>query len=235
MVVVFIAAIAFFFVRRWYIKRRQARSDKNRSWVGYNPDLDSVAEKAISPDNAVVDKADSTSVSESTGSHWSYHGPNARTEGTVPSTTTASPQPPLTLAPAHGGLRPLTLVAKAANYSNPDRPGTRSASPAPSVAVVPPPSENAARATSNVLDQNASYTLAVMQRPFIRSLPDELSANIGDQVGIVREYDDGWTLCLALNEYGVPIQQGMVPSECLEKLPAKTVVRNPSASGQTKK
>lgn len=208
--------------------RRQTRTDKSRTWVGYDTGLDSITEKAINPTYGISDESESVSVlSKSTVSHSSYHGSNASTDGTVGSVIMPSRQTP---APDQSHLRPLALVAKVTGFNNPQQVDTRSASPTPSLAVVPPPSENA-HPTSNAPDPHVSYIPAIMQRPFIRSLPDELPTSVGEQVGIVREYDDGWTFCVTLNEVGAPIEQGMVPSECLEKLPANSVTQKPSVSG----
>lgn len=46
---------------------------------------------------------------------------------------------------------------------------------------------------------------------FVPHLPDELPVKIGDQLRVIREFDDGWALCVT-NAHG---KQGMVPVECL--------------------
>jgi len=53
---------------------------------------------------------------------------------------------------------------------------------------------------------------ATVKSTFIPTLPDELSINIGEVVGVMAEYDDGWVLCA--NALG---EKGMVPLECLER------------------
>ena len=46
---------------------------------------------------------------------------------------------------------------------------------------------------------------------FVPHLPDELPVKIGDQLRVIREFDDGWALCVTI-AHG---KQGMVPVECL--------------------
>jgi len=204
--------------------RRRTRTDKSRTWVGYDTGLDSITEKAVNPTYGISGKSESANGLTISRSD---HGSNANIEGSVESIGTLSQQAP---PPNQSYLRPLALVAKTACINNPEQVNARSASPVSSLAVVPPPNNNAPHAISNAPDPRVSHLPAIMQRPFIRSLPDELSISVGEQVGIVREYDDGWTLCVVFNEVGAPIEQGMVPSECLEKCPANSVIQNPSVS-----
>jgi hypothetical protein len=49
----------------------------------------------------------------------------------------------------------------------------------------------------------------------VPSLPDELSISNGEQVRVLSVYDDGWALC----EKVTSGEKGVVPQECLDKVP----------------
>ncbi|PVG00984.1 hypothetical protein CPB86DRAFT_134626 [Serendipita vermifera] len=79
----------------------------------------------------------------------------------------------------------------------------------PVVIQTTPPTPSTAAANST------SGPISVVKRTFVPSLPDELSISNGEQVRVVAVYDDGWALCEKL----VGGERGVVPQECLDKVP----------------
>jgi len=74
-----------------------------------------------------------------------------------------------------------------------------------------------------ITEAGVPYVLATVQRSFVRRLPDELDTKTGQQLGVLRQFDDGWTLCVTLNGTTTG-PQGMVPTECLKRMSAGSSV-----------
>ncbi|KAM6494550.1 hypothetical protein JOM56_010911 [Amanita muscaria] len=59
-----------------------------------------------------------------------------------------------------------------------------------------------------------------IQRPFIPTLPDELSVTVGESVRVIQTFDDGWAVAKEITD----VVQGFIPIDCLrssdQELPA---------------
>jgi len=239
---VIIVAISLFFTGRWYMKRKRAQkiNRTNWRWLGRDADLDSNSEKTVAGSDLISHTYETASVrSDSLASRWSYHGPKLTIEdgvsvgnGVSDNGTVCSPSdystnvahkqhsPSCVVNPS---LTPLASAAPQLNYSHSLRSTSSSSSSqrsTPRVAVAGPPNDVYTLSNGgDITNSGLSFTLATMQRPFVRSLTDELSASVGQHIGIIQEYNDGWALCVILDEHGMVGGQGMIPSECLNKSP----------------
>jgi len=213
--------LILFFTRMWYMRRRKAqRANANWTWDGKpNP---SMTEKAIP--NARSQGAPTLSVysQESEGSRWSYRESEA--PGTARTNHRSSWFDSLygSYDREHGEpAPPLPALAYARPSLSLDVPSTTDANPAPtgSTQYLTPASDLSTPVFSvpKVTEAGVPYILATVQRPFIRKLPDELPTTTGQQLGVIRQFDDGWTLCVALNG-NTTGPQGMVPTECLKRM-----------------
>jgi hypothetical protein len=234
-----------FFARRRYMrgKRTWRIGQMNRRWRGHRVGLSFKDEKPIDGRNLVYHDLDTASLarSDSLTSHWSFHAPNNMfiEEGNVPvgigdrasSYRSASSDYWSNMADEQHSasetsslsLPPLTFAPVQSNYNHTLRSAISTPSSKHTLAHT---NENTQSLTADadgpgMAKAALAYTLATMQRPFIRSKPDELIASVGQQLGIIREYNDGWVLCVILDEHGMITGQGMVPSECLSKSSAK--------------
>lgn len=99
------------------------------------------------------------------------------------------------------------------SYNNP--------APSPATARVQSPTLMAGAAAVSLSPASAGDGYAHVRCTYIPNLPDELSVTVGEMVRVLNEYDDGWALCInARNE------QGVVPSECLDRNNAP-LMKNP--------
>jgi hypothetical protein len=216
---IFALFLALFCIRLWYMRRRKIRR-ANANWTLDGKPNPSMVEKAI-PSARSQDAPSVSIYSQSEGSRWSYRETGApATAGTDRRSSwfdslygsydhgNAEPVPPL---PDLTHARPsLSLdVAATATESN----------TAPSKAFLTPASDLSTPVFSvpKVTEAGVPYVLATVQRSFIRKLPDELDTKTGQQLGVLRQFDDGWTLCVALNGTTTG-PQGMVPTECLKRI-----------------
>lgn len=209
----------------------------NWSWDN-KPNL-SMAEKAL-PSRAIPQDALSISEyseSENEGSRWSHHETKppvtAGTNHRSPSFNSlhnshnrggvGEPAPPL---PAPAFTRPSLSL---------ELPITTEMKTATNDATFRSPTSDLSTpvfSVPRVTEAGVPYILATIQRPFIQKLPDELPTRTGQQVGVIRQFDDGWALCVTLNGTSTG-PQGMVPTECLRRMSigsssATTPVADPS-------
>jgi len=57
----------------------------------------------------------------------------------------------------------------------------------------------------------------IVNHTFVPTRPDELQVNLGDRIRVLKEYDDGWALCVNMSTSSDADQdrkQGMVPMAC---------------------
>ncbi|KAI0784408.1 hypothetical protein C8Q75DRAFT_395588 [Abortiporus biennis] len=99
-----------------------------------------------------------------------------------------------------------------ASYNNPMPPSPMSSGPllAPTPTLQPSLASPAVPLTQSSTIGSTEY--AFVRCTFHPDLPDELSITTGEMVRVVREFDDGWALCM--NQRG---DQGVVPLECLDR------------------
>jgi hypothetical protein len=174
--------------------------------------------------------------SQSEGSRWSHH------ENDVPATARTDRRSSwfdsLYGSYDHRDAEPVPALPEI-TYTRPSlsldvETATGESSTTPSKAILTPASDLSTPVFSvpRVTESGVPYVLATVQRPFIRKLPDELDTKTGQQLGVIRQFDDGWTLCVALNGTTTG-PQGMVPTECLKRMStgssiAATPVAEPS-------
>jgi len=77
-----------------------------------------------------------------------------------------------------------------------------------------------------------SYDLEIIRRPFTHSLADELSVSVGDEVRVMKVFDDGWAL---VEMQGISLNSGLIPVDCLREagqaLPAFLAQKRVSSYG----
>lgn len=231
--------LALFLTRQWYIRRRQQRRAQSGAfgWIGSADEKSSVTEGNA----ALTDPEVGTIASEVASSNWSFHVPSVPLKGPVAALkkhhktmSLSSINSVTSVDTSHERhmstgsvdsitpLRPLILV------TGPDGgPDLQTLFPTPI-----PSSTHTSYIASDAPPSDGPYIPARMVKPFIQTMPDELRANIGEKVGILKEYDDGWSLCVTLNSKGAALEPGMVPTECLEKLENNAPVSPAAARNQ---
>ncbi|EJD53123.1 hypothetical protein AURDEDRAFT_180696 [Auricularia subglabra TFB-10046 SS5] len=186
-------AIALWFVRKWFMKRRAAKTNQWRASVHDQFD----EKRAYADRDAAASEKDAASLRPLM----------------APGTPVVESFAPPALPPPAGipdSMNRPSSVGSAAFSAPPVAPQS------PSIMAMNTAVGPIAAASSPLSPAGARREAAMVIRPFMPTLADELPVTTGETVFIVEAFDDGWASCS--NSRG---QCGVVPLECLQSMARK--------------
>lgn len=212
----FIAAI-FFCIRRRYIHKRENR---RLTWnvpivspkIGAARDLEPGKESHEFDQVDIIHEKPGPLIIPDPVSYSNY-SPAVE----MPPTILPAPPPlhPTGYAPPRMPSPPPVIVAMYEDQPGPLGVDSPAMGSAPATALVASTPFSAAKAPQI----GTGNDVVVVARTFIPTLPDELSIQTGEHIRVLSRFDDGWCHVERLRS-GFGAENGMVPQECLESLPA---------------